>query len=196
MQALSSIATLLIQTLASLYLFLIVLRFLLQLARADFYNPISQAVVKYTNPALVPLRRIIPSLFGLDTACILLAIFVGFVAIELNYLAVTQNIVNPLLALAWAAIGVAAFTAKVIFFALIISIIVSFVAPQSFHPALVLINQLLDPIRAPFQKILPPMGGFDLSPILIILTIQIVEILLKAAAAQVQLVPPVVPGYW
>lgn len=196
MQALSSIATLVIQTFASLYLLFIVLRFLLQLARADFYNPISQAVVKITNPPLIPLRRVVPSIFGLDMACIVLAILVSFVAIELNFFAVTQSIVNPLVALAWAAIGTFAFTAKIIFFALIISIIVSFVAPQSYHPALMLINQLLDPIRAPFQKILPPMGGFDLSPILVILAIKIIEILLQVAAHQVQLIPRVVPGYW
>lgn len=196
MQALTSIATLVIQTLATVYLSFVVLRFLLQLARADFYNPISQSVVKITNPVLMPLRKIIPGFFGLDIACIVLGILVGFIAIELNVLAVYQHLFNPLIALAWAAIGLLSFTVTIIFWSVIVMVIASFIAPGSYHPALQLINQLLEPIRAPIYKIIPPMGGFDLSPIFILLFVKIIDILLQSLAGQVGLLPQLVPGYW
>ncbi len=195
MQPLAQIATLVIQTLASLYLFFIVIRFMLQLARADFYNPLSQAVVKVTSPVLIPLRKVIPGLFGIDMACIVLAILVGVIAIEVNALVVVQKIYNPAQALIWAALGVIKLVTYIIVGGLIITIIASFVAPYSSHPALVLVNQLMEPIRLPFSRILPPMGGLDFSPILIILTLQVLWILLDWAAVQVSLVPAIVPGF-
>ncbi|BFM05268.1 YggT family protein [Halioxenophilus aromaticivorans] len=198
MDPLAQIATLVIQTVASIYLFFVVIRFLLQLARADFYNPISQAVVKATNPVLIPLRKIIPGLFGIDMAALVLAVIVGFVAIELNALAAAQTIINPARALFWAIIGVLKLATMIVFVGLIITIIVSWVAPYSSHPALTLLNQLMEPVRAPFARIIPPMGGLDLSPIFIFLTVQVIWILLDWAAMKVGLVGGLaqfVPGY-
>lgn len=195
MDALSQIGTLIIQTLASIYLFFVVIRFMLQLARADFYNPISQAFVKATNPVLIPLRRVVPGLFGVDMASLVLAVLVGFVAIELNALVVQQSIINPVMALLWAIIGVFKLITIIVFIGLIVTIIVSWVAPYSSHPALTLLNQLMEPVRAPFARLLPPMGGLDLSPIFIFLTVQIIWILLDSAAAKVGLVAWLVPGY-
>lgn len=198
MQAIAQIATLLIQTLASLFLFFVVMRFLLQLARADFYNPLSQAVVKLTNPALIPLRKLIPGLFGIDLASVVLAVLVGFAAIELNVIAVGGGFLNPITALLWAIIGVLSLARWVIFIGMIVVIVASFIAPYSSHPALSLVNQLMEPIRRPFSRLLPPMGGLDLSPILIFLTLGVVDILLQAAAVQVGLGSQsamFVPGY-
>jgi len=198
MQPLAQIATLIIQTVASLYMFFVVIRFLLQLARADFYNPFSQAVVKVTNPVLIPLRKVVPGLFGVDMASLVLAVLVGFVAIELNFLVVQHALLNPAMALLWAIIGVLKLASMIIFIGLIITIIVSWVAPYSAHPALQLIQQLMEPVRAPFSRLLPAMGGLDLSPILVFLAVQIVWILLNWAAIQVGLVGGAanfVPGY-
>ena len=198
MDPLAQIATLVIQTVASIYMFFVVIRFMLQLARADFYNPLSQAVVKATNPVLIPLRKVIPGLFGIDMASLVLAVLVGFVAIELNSLAVQQAIINPVEALFWAIIGVFKLITMIVFIGLIITIIVSWVAPYSSHPALTLLNQLMEPVRAPFAKIIPPMGGLDLSPIFIFLSVQVVWILLDWAAMKVGLVGgyvQLVPGY-
>jgi YggT family protein len=195
MQSLFQIATLIIQTVASLYLVFVVLRFLLQLARADFYNPFSQAIVKITNPLLMPLRKVVPGFFGVDFACIVLALVISFVAIELNLLIITGALQNPLIILIWAVLGLLKLITYIILGGLIISIIASFVAPHSSHPILLLVNQLMTPIRAPFSKVLPPMGGLDFSPILLILAINIVWILLDAGADQVFLNPNFVPGY-
>lgn len=198
MDPLAQIATLVIQTVASIYMFFIVMRFLLQLARADFYNPISQAVVKVTNPVLIPLRKVIPGLFGIDMASLVLAVLVGLVAIELNALVAAQSFIGLLQALFWAIIGVVKLASIIVFIGLIVTIIVSWVAPYSSHPALTLLNQLMEPIRAPFARLIPPMGGLDLSPIFIFLAVQIVWILIDWAAIKVGLVGGLsqfVPGY-
>lgn len=198
MDPLAQIGTLVIQTLASIYLFFVVIRFMLQLARADFYNPISQAFVKATNPLLIPLRKLVPGLFGIDMASLVLAVLVGFVAIELNALIATQSIIGPLQALMWAILGVAKLASIIVFIGLIVTIIVSWVAPYSSHPALTLLNQLMEPVRAPFARLIPPMGGLDLSPIFIFLAVQIIWVLLDWAAIKVGLVggyAQIVPGF-
>ncbi|WP_317931420.1 YggT family protein [Halioxenophilus sp. WMMB6] len=182
MHALAQIATLLIQTLASLFLFFVVLRFLLQLARADIYNPLSKAVVKITSPLLIPLRKVVPGFFGIDLASVVLALLVGLVAIELNLLVVGAAPVNPLRALGWAAIGVVYLTSYMIFAGLIITVIVSWVAPHSRHPFLILLYQLMAPIQRPFQRLIPDLGGLDITPIFIILVINIVWIVLESFA--------------
>lgn len=182
MGALTEIASYLINTLMSLYILIVILRFLLQVARADFYNPISQFVVRATNPLVNPLRRIIPGLRGLDLASLVLALTLQFVAINLLYALLASTLPNPLYALGWSAIGIGAAIVKIYFFSILVSIIFSWIAPGSQHPALYLMYQLNEPVLAPMRRILPPMGGLDLSPILIFILINVVNILLAHAA--------------
>ncbi|HQQ62137.1 MAG TPA: YggT family protein [Pseudomonadales bacterium] len=181
MNPLSQIGILTVQTLGDLYLLIVLLRFLLQVARADFYNPLSQFIVKATNPLLLPLRRVIPGLFGIDIAGIVLGLCVQFVIFFLVLL-FSGHVANPLLLLIASALNLVAMAIQIYFFCLIVMIITSFVAPYTRHPFVMLSIQLLRPVSAPFQKILPPMGGFDLSPILIILAMKIVRILVMTAA--------------
>lgn len=181
MGPISDIATLLIQTLATLYLFIVILRFLLQLVRADFYNPISQLVVKATNPVLIPLRKWIPGLFGVDLAAVILAIVVAWGAIELNSFFLGQ-LQNPISAIVWAALGVVNLSANLIFFGLIVWIIASWVAPHSGHPALQIIHQLVDPLLSPIRQRMPSTGGIDLSALVLLLGLEIVDILITHTA--------------
>ncbi len=181
MNPLSQIGILTIQTLGGLYLLVVMLRFLLQVARADFYNPLSQFIVKATNPLLVPLRRLIPGLFGIDIACIALGLCLQF-AIFFLILLFAGNLVNPLLLLIASALNLVSMAIQIYFICLIVMIIASFVAPYTRHPAVMLAVQILRPVSAPFQKIIPPMGGFDLSPIFIILAFKIVRILVMTVA--------------
>lgn len=109
MNAFAQIGILTLQTIGGLYLLTVVLRFLLQAARADFYNPLSQAIAKITTPVLLPLRRIIPGFFGLDLACIALAIIVQYLTITLSCLLV--GIFDPLRVLLWSLIGIASMVA-------------------------------------------------------------------------------------
>ena len=148
MSQLSQALILIVQTLGSLYLLIVLLRFILQLVRADFYNPLSQFIVRATHPLLRPLRRVIPSIGGLDLSSLLLAI-----------------------------IGVTGLFLNIFFYALIISVILSWVAPGSHNPGAQLVSQICEPALAPFRRLLPNMGGLDISPIFAFLAIKLLDML-------------------
>jgi len=165
-----------IQTLGSLYLLIVLLRFILQLVRADFYNPLSQFTVKATQPLLKPLRRFIPSIAGLDTASLVLAVLVQLLlmVVTLSLMGFNPVSVIPQL-LVWSLIGVTSLFFKVFFFALIVSVILSWVAPGSYNPGAQLVNQLCEPLLAPFRKLLPNLGGLDISPIFAFIALNLVD---------------------
>lgn len=181
----TEIFTLVLDTVSSLYLMIILLRFIFQVSRADFYNPISQFVVKATNPLLIPIRRIVPSIGGIDTSSIVLAIIFQTLVISLKLLVLSGSLANPLFLLAVSVVMILDVVLKIYFWSLIIMIVASWIAPGSGHPALVLINQIVEPIMQPFRKVLPPMGGLDLSPILAFIVIQVLEVVVKGLHAQV-----------
>ena len=183
MNSLNTAAIYLIQTLGSIYLLIVLLRFLLQLVRADFYNPLSQFIVRATKPLLMPLRRLIPGYGGLDFASLVLGIAIQLVMLILIILLMGYALPNILLLVSWAAIGVLALFVKIFFFALIISVILSWVAQGSYNPAVILINQLCEPILAPIRKILPALGGLDLSPIFAFIAIRLFDMLVIANLA-------------
>ncbi|MBF6027430.1 MULTISPECIES: YggT family protein [Pseudomonas] len=163
-----------IQTLGSLYLLIVLMRFILQLVRANFYNPLCQFVVKATQPLLKPLRRVIPSLFGLDMSSLVLALLLQIllfvVILMLNgYQAFT------VLLLPWALIGVFSLFLKIIFWSMIISVILSWVAPGSRSPGAELVFQITEPVLAPFRRLIPNLGGLDISPIFAFIAIQLVQ---------------------
>ena len=165
-----------IQTLGSLYLLIVLLRFILQLVRADFYNPLSQFTVKATQPLLKPLRRFIPSIAGLDTASLVLAVLVQLLlmVVTLSLMGFNPISVIPQL-LVWSLIGVTSLFFKVFFFALIVSVILSWVAPGSHNPGAHLVNQLCEPLLAPFRKLLPNLGGLDISPIFAFIALNLLD---------------------
>jgi len=177
MTGLDSAAVYILQTIGSLYLLIVLLRFILQLVRADFYNPLSQFIVRATHPLLKPLRKVIPSIAGLDLASLVLAIVVQLVLMALTLMLLGYGVDNPLQLLVWSIIGVTALFLKVFFFALIISVILSWVAQVSHNPTAMLINQICEPLLAPIRRILPSMGGLDLSPIVAFLILNLIDML-------------------
>lgn len=184
MDTLVNIVIFLLKTLGSLYLMVVLLRLMLQIARADFYNPLSQAVVKATNPLLLPLRKVIPGIMGVDFASIVLALLVAMALAQSIILLKGFGFLNPFYLLAWSAVMVLASLASLLFWALIILVIASFVAPQSYHPALLLIRQLMQPVLGPIQRVIPPMGGLDFSPLVLIIGLQIISNFLIPTFAQ------------
>lgn len=185
MNALDAILVYLIQTLLGLFLIAMLLRFLLQLVRADFYNPISQFVVKLTNPLVVPLRRILPAYAGIDFASLVLAILLQLLGIAVVFLLRLGGL-PPLPALLLGALlGVLALLVQIYFFALLAMIILSGVAQGSRHPAIFLLHQITEPVMAPFRKLLPPMGGLDFSPIIVFVLINVLQIVIQHMAAAV-----------
>ena len=178
MNGLSTAAVYVIQTLGSLYLLIVLLRFVLQLVRADFYNPLSQFIVRATSPLLMPLRRVIPGFGGIDLASLVLAILV-----QLLLMIVTLALLgfgfggNLLQLLVWSLIGVTSLFLKIFFFALIVSVILSWVAPGSHNPAAQLVHQICEPLLAPIRRFLPNLGGLDISPIFAFIALNLLDML-------------------
>ncbi len=194
MGAFSEVFSYLLQTVLGLALITVLARLLLQQTRADFYNPISQFVVKVTDPLLKPLRRVVPGLWGVDLSSVLLLLLLQLMAIGSILLLNGYGLPNPVRLLAWACVGLAGLLVNFYFFAILAMIVLSWVAPGSGNPAVSLLYQLTEPVMAPFRKLLPNMGGLDLSPILVFITINILQIFLRHTAAGLGLPPALVIG--
>ncbi|MFL0811365.1 MAG: YggT family protein [Agarilytica sp.] len=183
----SNIFDYLAQALGGLFLFAIILRFFLQLARADFYNPISQGIVRGTNPLLIPMRRVVPGIFGIDIASLALALILQVVIGEINFFIGTGQFYNPLAALVFGLLGILKLMIFLGYGICIVAVVSSFIAPYSDHPVVNLTRQLLDPLSRPIQKILPPMGGLDFSIFFIFLALGVFNMIIKSVAFQLHL---------
>jgi YggT family protein len=177
MGAFGDVAYLLVNTLGGLYVLAVLLRFMLQVARADFYNPFTQAIVRLTDPAVRAFRRVIPGYRGLDFASLILALLAQCVCTFLLITTSGYAVPGAGLIITWSVVGLLSFILNIYFWAMMISIIASFIAPYSGHPALVLVRQLTEPVMEPFRRLLPSMGGLDLSPIFVFLALQIIRML-------------------
>jgi len=168
----------LIDTAFSLYLMVVILRLWLQLVRADFYNPFSQFVVKATNPLVLPLRRIIPSLGRLDTATLLLAyvVMLGKLVV-LQLLQSGQVALVPSLVFAVILLIKEAFT--LLFWILVIRALLSWFS-QGRSPVEYVMHQLTEPLLRPVRRILPPLGGLDLSVLVVLIGLQFLNILFSS----------------
>ena len=194
MNTFTQAGTFLFQSLGSLYLSVVMLRFLLQWVKADFYNPISRFLIKATHLPSKPLRKLFPTFGSFDMASLVLALLVQWLTIQLTASINGAGLINILLVLSWGAVGVASLLLNLYLYGLLVIIIVSWVAPQSHHPVLLLLNQLLAPVMEPFRRIIPPLGGLDLSPIFMFLVIQMLQIFVHGIAGYLQLPAPIVPG--
>ena len=181
---LSTPAVFLVQVVFGLYATLVLLRFLLQMVRADFYNPLSQFIVKATSPALNPLRRIIPGLAGIDTASLVLAWIV--IALEqLAILSITGFGLQPVAAMLLAVPEMISLIINIFLFAILIGVIMSWINPGSYNPAISLIHSLTEPLLVPVRRRMPQMGGLDLSPMVVMVGLVVLEMLLIPPIRQV-----------
>jgi len=166
----------LVNTLLSLYAMAVLLRFLLQLVRADFYNPLSQFVVKATNPLLRPLRRVVPGAMGMDIAALLLFYLVALITVAL--LALIAGAALPAIYLLWfALLKCLVIAIQLYFFTILIQVILSWVS-QGWNPIAAALFSINEPLLRPFRRLLPSMGGFDLSPLFAIILLQFVSYLI------------------
>lgn len=166
----------LINTAFNLLLMLVILRVWLQLARADFYNPFSQFIVKVTNPAVLPLRRLIPSIGKLDTATVVLAYLVAVTKLIVLQLVLVGSIQVPATLISGFLVLLKE-TLNLLFWILIIRALLSWFS-QGRNPIELVMHQLTEPMLRPIRKILPPLGGLDLSVFVLIIAIQFITILL------------------
>ncbi|WP_444679040.1 YggT family protein [Halomonas sp. E19] len=185
MGQLGNAGLLLVNTLINIYLFLMMLRFLLQASQADYYNPISQSVVKITQPVVRPFQGFLGPVLGrFDLATLAAAFVLKLVSIVvilqiagIGMPPVTQVVLGAVAAIANAIL-------KIYFFALIVMIILSWVAPNASHPGALLVMQLVEPIMAPVRRVIPPLGMIDLSPIVVFIAISMIDGIVVGALTQ------------
>jgi YggT family protein len=167
----------LIGTLLDLYITAVMLRLLLQWVRADFYNPVCQFLVKVTNPALVPLRRVIPAIGRLDTAAVVLMLVLEIVGVWV----VSRLASSPLDPLQIASFSVTKLLATLLmtyFFLIIAAVLLSWIGGSLRHPVIPLVYQLTDPVMRPIRRVIPPIAGIDLSPVFALVGIRFLLLLL------------------
>lgn len=184
--ALSDIAVTIASPVFSVALFLIAIRFLAQLCSVSPYNPISVGVRKTTDLVVGPINRLIPAGKRLNIGAL-----VALILCQTAYIAVMLAILsrfdafNLIQALIWSALGVAGLLINIVFYSVLAMIVVSFLAPQSNHPAVEFIWQLTEPVMAPLRNIIPSMGGLDFSPILLFIGINVIRVSLTNMAIAV-----------
>ena len=170
-------AIFLIDSVFGLYIFALTLRFLLQWTGADYQNPISQFLIRVTHPPLRLLRRFIPSAGRADTAAITLMLALQLLGGFLIFLVQGAIPAFPALSI-WAIAQLLEMGLNIYFYGIIIRALLSWIGPTTYNPALSLLYGLTDPLLRASQRILPPMGGIDLSPIIPIFGIQLAKMLI------------------
>lgn len=165
--------TFLVSVIFGFYILMVMLRLLLQWARADFYNPISQFIVKLTNPPLRPLRRVIPGIGGIDVASLLLLLALQLVELTLKFL-FTSLPLHPGILLAFSITQLLNTMLWIYIIAIIIIAIASWIHQGGYHPVLSLLHQLAAPVVRPVARRMPPVSGLDLSPMIALIILNLV----------------------
>ena len=166
----------LISTLFSLYILAVMLRFILGAVRADFYNPVSQFLVRITNPLLVPMRRIIPSYRQYDTSALLLMLLLQLVSLVIVIM--LRGVSVSFITLLLAAIGeLVTLVFNIFIFAIVIQVILSWVNPGTYNPVNALLYSITRPVMGPIQRLIPPVSGIDLSPLVALIGLQVLKML-------------------
>ncbi|PKG93273.1 YggT family protein [Paraglaciecola sp. MB-3u-78] len=161
----------------NIYLMVVLLRLWLQFARADFYNPFSQFVVKATQPIVAPMRRLLPSIGRLDTATLVLALLVAGLKIVTLNMVLGGTDLNILSIVVVSFVIVIKEILTLVMYVLILRAIMSWVS-QGRNPMELVLDQLTEPMLAPIRKRMPEMGGLDLSVMVVIVLLLFIQKLL------------------
>jgi YggT family protein len=184
--ALSDIAVTIASPLFSLALFLIAMRFLAQLCGVSPYNPISIGLRSITDPIVAPINRLVPAGKRLNIGAV-----IALIVCQVIYTAVMLALIsrfdafNVLQSLIWSTLGAAGLLINIVFYSVLAMIVVSFLAPQSNHPAVEFVWQLTEPVMAPLRNFIPSMGGLDFSPIVLFIGINVIRVSLGHMAVAV-----------
>ncbi len=174
--ALNNTGLFLINTLFDLYMLVWVIRIILVWVHADYFNPLTQFIIKLTKPIVAPLRRIIPTYANIEFASIIIVILLGMLKFFLVGM-ITMGLPNIFGLLLLAIADVFKYVLNVFFYAILLQAILSWVQ-FGFSPANYLLAQITAPIMRPFQRIIPPIGGFDITPIPVLIILQVLLILI------------------
>jgi len=167
-----------VDSVLTLAVYAFLLRLLLQLTRGDFRNPISQAVVKLTNWLVLPLRKLLPPAGRVDTASVVAVYLVQLAAVGIVFL-MTTGVAMPIGDLLWwAARKLLVAAIQLYTVALVVYALLSLVAPGAYSPAVGFLSSLCEPVLRPVRNVLPPVGGLDFSPLVLILGLQALKMLI------------------
>jgi len=165
----------LVRVLSHLYLLLFLLRFIMQWVQADFYNPLAQFIVRATNPLVVPARRMLPATSSIDLPTLIVLILIEGVAtwLLLNIASVswTWDIFGTYVLLRLVSLTLSLYT-----WTILVYVILSWVTPGGYHPLMMILAEINQPVLRPIRRVLPPISGLDLSPLLAIILIQAVSL--------------------
>ncbi|HKL61928.1 MAG TPA: YggT family protein [Woeseiaceae bacterium] len=170
----------LLRTLADLFLIVLLLRLFMQWFRVDFRNPVSQAVVRITSPFIVPLRRVLPPVGKIDTATLVVILLfeLVFIAVLIELLGGSPRGFEILY---YAILRTVMVALRFFFFAILVYVILSWIAPGTYNPVTSLLSQLVNPVLDPARRIIPTIGGLDLSPLLVAILLQAASIAVGSA---------------
>ncbi len=179
----------LIGILIDLYALVVILRFLLQVVDAHYFNPVAQFVVQATRPVLGPLRRVLPTVGRYDLAALVVALALMLIKITLlRLLAIDQIVIGGyavgiahvwLGSLVWLAlVDLLTLFINVWFFAVLIMAVLSWIAPSGPNPVYEVLEQVTRPILRPVRRVIPLIGGVDLSPLVVLIGLQVLKMLL------------------
>jgi len=164
----SSAIVFIVNAVTSLYLLVLLLRFWMPWLRADFRNPLAQGILRFTSPVVIPVRRIVPSFGRLDTATMLVAFIIQYLTVLLLLLIIGQTAGIAAIALT-AIVKLAVLTINLFVYAIFIRIILSWISQGQYNPATAIITTLTEPVLRPFRRLIPAIGGFDISPVFAII---------------------------
>lgn len=157
-----------VHSIAQLYLLVLLLRFWLPWLGADFRNPLAQAILRLTSPVVVPLRRIVPPVGRLDTATVLVAFIIEYLVLFILVL-ITQRTAGLFDLTITAAVNLVLLSIHLFVFAIFVRVILSWVSQGGYNPAIAILHTLTEPVLRPFRRLIPPLGGLDISPVLAII---------------------------
>jgi YggT family protein len=168
-----------LDALITLIVIAFLLRALFPLVRADFRNPIGQAVLRVTDPLVLPLRKLLRPAGRVDVAAIVALLIVQMTGTALVFGLAGVPIASPLVVVATALRDLARTLLQFYFFAVLLHVVLSWVAPGARSPAAAILERLCEPLLRPLRRVIPPLGGLDLSPIFVLIGLQALQILLR-----------------
>jgi len=182
MSGLINVISFLIHIVITLYIYAVIIRMILGLAGTDIYNPFSQFIMAITNPALLPLRKLIPSIRRIDTAAVLLILFLKFLELFTRSYLVSKQVVLGALIIP-TILGAINLVINLFIFSIIILVIISWIAPyiqSQNNPLVSILRTITEPLLRPARKYIPPVGMFDLSPLVVLIALYCVQIFLNS----------------
>ncbi len=174
----------LMKTVIDVCFFFFLLRFMFHILRIDFYNPFSQFIFKVTNPILIPLRRVIPPHPKVDFGAFLILIFLKAFEFTITCLLKLHAAPSMLSLLIWPIGELISQMINVFFFAILLLVLQSWLNPKNFNPLTTVLIQLTEPVLAPAKKLVPTIAGIDVSPMIAIVILKLLDILLAGPIIQ------------